>query len=89
MGLCGGFLPLIVTVLTGNVRLSLITLELIIVFAILVIIRSIRMVVFGFLPHLSGFGCHDKSFDIILAKQPFHFLHFFVLINFFIKSMLF
>ncbi len=64
---------MVTPLLTGNVRLSLITLELIIVFAILVIIRSIRMVVFGFLPHLSGFGCHDKSFDIILAKQPIIF----------------
>ncbi len=27
------------------------------------------MVVFHFLPHLSGFGCHFKAFDIILAEQ--------------------
>ncbi len=66
---------LIVTVLTGNFRLSLITLELIInwVFAILAILRSIRMVVFHFLLHLSGFGCHLKAFDIILAEQPIIF----------------
>ncbi len=66
---------LIVTILTGNIRLSLITLELIIgrVFAILAILRSIRMVVFRFLPHLSGFGCHFKAFDIILADQPIIF----------------
>ncbi len=66
---------LIVTVLTGNFRLSLITLELIIgwVFAILAILRSIRMIVFHFLPHLSGFGCYFKAFDIILAEQPIIF----------------
>ncbi len=74
MGQCGDFLPiawlLIVTVLTGNFRLSLITLELIIgwVFASLAILRSIRMVVFHFLPHLSGFGC-----PFILAEQPIIF----------------
>ncbi len=79
---------LIVTVLTGNFRLSLITLELIIgrVFAILAILRSIRTVVFRFLPHLSGFGCHFKAFDIILAEQPIiSALCFPSLINFLIK----
>ncbi len=82
---------LTVTVLTGNFKLSLITLELIIgwVFAILAILRSIRMVVFRFLPHLSSFGCHFKAFDIILAEQPIIFctsLYVFPsLINFLIK----
>ncbi|CAI9597781.1 unnamed protein product, partial [Staurois parvus] len=28
------------------------------------------MVVFRFLPRLSGFGCHFKAFAIILAEQP-------------------
>ncbi len=28
------------------------------------------MEVFHFLPQLSGFGCHFKAFDIILAEQP-------------------
>ncbi len=48
---------LIVTILTDNFRLSLITLELFIgwVFAILAILRI---------------GCHFKAFDIILAEQP-------------------
>lgn len=67
---------LIVTVLTGNLRSSLILLELIIgwAFAILVILRSVRTVVFFlFLLHLSGFGCHFKVFDIILAEQPMIF----------------
>lgn len=81
---------LIVTVLKGNIRLSLITLELIIgwVFAILAILRSIRMVVFRFLPFLSGFGCHFKAFDIIYLSS-LNFLHFFMffssLIHFLIK----
>ena len=49
--------PLIITVLTGNYRSSLITLELIIgsVFVILAVLLSIQMVVFCFLPGLSGF----------------------------------
>ena len=29
---------------------------------------SIRMLVFHFLPHLSGFSCHLKAFEIILAE---------------------
>ncbi|CAI9566943.1 unnamed protein product [Staurois parvus] len=28
------------------------------------------MVVFCFLPRLSGFGCHSEAFAIILAEQP-------------------
>ncbi|CAI9568151.1 unnamed protein product [Staurois parvus] len=36
------------------------------------------MVVFRFLPRLSGFGCHFKAFAIILAEQPIFFLHFFI-----------
>ncbi|CAI9615913.1 unnamed protein product, partial [Staurois parvus] len=31
------------------------------------------MVVFCFLPLLSGFGCHFKAFAIILAEQPIIF----------------
>ncbi|CAI9615392.1 unnamed protein product [Staurois parvus] len=31
------------------------------------------MVVFRFLPRLSGFGCHFKAFAIILAEQPIIF----------------
>ncbi|CAI9537603.1 unnamed protein product [Staurois parvus] len=31
------------------------------------------MVVFSFLPRLSGFGCHFKAFSIILAEQPIIF----------------
>ncbi|CAI9612453.1 unnamed protein product, partial [Staurois parvus] len=31
------------------------------------------MVVFRFLPRLSGFGCHIKAFAIILAEQPIIF----------------
>ncbi|CAI9617001.1 unnamed protein product, partial [Staurois parvus] len=50
---------------------------------------SIQMVVFHFLPHLSGFGCHFKAFAIILAEQPNIFcasLYVFPsLINFLIK----
>ncbi len=42
----------------------------------LAILRSIRMVVFRFLPHLSGFGSHFKAFDIVLADQPFIFCTF-------------
>ncbi|CAI9594302.1 unnamed protein product, partial [Staurois parvus] len=47
------------------------------------------MVVFRFLPRLSGFGCHFKAFAIILAEQPIIFctsLYVFPsLINFLIK----
>ena len=66
---------LIVTVLTGNFRPSLIILEPIIgwVFAILAILRSIRMVVFRFLPRLSGFVYQFKAFEIISAEQPIIF----------------
>ena len=62
---------LIVTVLTGNIRSSLINLELIIglVFAILAVLPSIWMVVFHFLPRLSGFGCHFNTFEIIYTEQ--------------------
>lgn len=58
VGLCEGFLAdslasrrrlLVVTVLTGNFRP-------------VVILRPIRMVVFRFLPRLSGFGCHFQAF---------------------------
>ena len=65
---------LTVTVLTGNFR-SLIALELITgwVFATLAILRSIRMVVFRFLPRLSGFDCQFKALEIILAEQPIIF----------------
>ena len=66
---------LIVEVLTGKWRSSLISLELIIgcFFAILVILRSTRMVVFLFLPRFSGFLCHFKALEIILAEQPIIF----------------
>ncbi|CAI9594353.1 unnamed protein product, partial [Staurois parvus] len=47
------------------------------------------MVIFSFLPRLSGFGCHFKAFAIILAEQPIIFctsLYVFPSpINFFIK----
>lgn len=82
---------LTVTVLTGNSRLSLTSLELIIgwVFAILAIDRSIRTVVFRFLPRLSGFAFHLKPLEIILAEQPMIFctsLYVFPsLINFLIR----
>lgn len=63
---------LIVAVLTGNFRSTLIFLEVTIgwVFAILAIFRSIRTVVPRFLPRFSDFGCHFKAFEIILAEQP-------------------
>ncbi|CAI9566698.1 unnamed protein product, partial [Staurois parvus] len=59
---------LIVTVLTGNFRPSLIFLELIVggVLAILAILLPILLSI----PRLSGFGCHFKAFAIILAEQP-------------------
>lgn len=51
---------LIVTVLAGNLRSSLMLLELIIgwAFVILVALRSIPTVPFLLFPHLSGFWCH-------------------------------
>ena len=63
---------LIVEVLTGKLRSSLISLELIIgcFYAILVILWSTRMVVFLFLPRLLGFLCHFKALEIILAEKP-------------------
>lgn len=61
---------LIVKVLTGKWRSSLIALELIIgcFFAILVIPWCTCMVVFLFLPDVSGFVHHFKAFEVILVE---------------------
>lgn len=57
----------VVTVLRGHFRPSLIPQQQIMgsVFAIWAIIQSIQMIVFHFLSHLSGFGCHFEAFQII------------------------
>lgn len=79
------------TVLTGISSLSLIILELVIGWAcaVLVIIRSILMVVFHFLPPLSGFAPQFKALKIILDEQPVFFASLYVFpspTNFLIKG---
>lgn len=66
---------LITEVLTSKWRSFFISLELITgcFFAIIVILWSRRMVVFLFLPRVSGFLSHFKAFEIFLAEQPIIF----------------
>lgn len=61
-----------VTVLAGNSRRSLIILELILgwAVAILVALPSILMVVFGFLPRVSGFALHFQASELTSAEEP-------------------